>query len=172
MPFSYLRACRKVGVPNIVQRKSRSILRKPTFQRSWFIPLWCLLGLSRAAILTLSFRRIAAYLGSEVGISAWVPLLDSRQERRALQIGKAIRLAARYTPWTSNCFPQAMAARVLLSFYRIPYSLYFGLMRDSETGEFKAHAWVAAGRVSVTGGTSFDQFTVVRCFISQQLIDA
>ena len=30
----------------------------------------------------------------------------------------------------------------------------------------KAHAWVAAGRVPVTGGVSFAQFTVVGCFVA------
>jgi hypothetical protein len=32
-----------------------------------------------------------------------------------------------------------------------------------------AHAWVAAGRVSVTGGMGFFEFTVVACFVSPRL---
>ena len=153
-----------------LQRKTLSFLCQPRFTQLWFVPLWLLLGLSKAAIFTVSFRRLAPHLGAAVGVAPWVPVLIPAQEARALQISRAVRLAARYTPWNSNCFPQAVAARLLLGHYRIPYALYFGLMRDPDTGEFKAHAWVAAGRVSVTGGASFGQFTVVGCFVAPQLV--
>jgi len=33
----------------------------------------------------------------------------------------------------------------------------------------KAHAWVVAGRIPVTGGQSFGQFTVVGCFVAPRL---
>jgi len=128
-----------------------------------------LLGIAKATLATVSFRRLAPFLGTAVGVAPWVPVLDSAQEVRAAHIGRAIELAARYTPWNSNCLPKALIARVLLGLYCIPYALFFGLMRDSNDGEFKAHAWVAAGRVRVTGGTSFDQFTVVSCFVEPQL---
>lgn len=91
-------------------------------------------------------------------------MVGSAQEVRARQIGQTVRLAARYTPWDSNCFPQAVAARLLLGLYGVPYAIYFGLMRDPDSPDMKAHAWVAAGRVRVTGGRSFGQFTVVGIF--------
>jgi len=152
-----------------LQRKTLSFLRQPRFTQLWFVPLWMLLGLSKAVIFTVSFRRLAPHLGAATGVAPWVPVLVPAQEARALQIGRAVRLAACYTPWNSNCFPQAVAARLLLGLYRIPYALYFGLMRDPETREFKAHAWIAAGRVRVTGNESFGQFTVVGCFVAPQL---
>jgi hypothetical protein len=155
----------------LFQRKISSFARQSHFVRRWFVPVWCILGVSKALIFTVSFRRLAPYLGKDSGVTMWIPLLSSSQEVRAQQIGRTIRLAARYTPWNSNCFPQAVAARLLLSLYRIPYALYFGLMRDSESGEFKAHAWVVAGRVPVTGGISFGHYTVVSCFVSPQLAE-
>ena len=69
----------------------------------------------------------------------------------------------------SNCFPQAVAAKLLLSLYRIPYALYFGLWQAPDHSGTQAHAWVAAGRIRVSGGHSLDQYTVVGCFISSQL---
>jgi hypothetical protein len=155
-----------------LQRKVLNFLRLPRFTQLWLVPLWMLLGLSKAAIFTVSFRRLAPRLGAAAGIAPWVPLLHPAQEDRALQIGRTVRLAARYTPWVSNCFPQAVAARLLLGLYRIPYALYFGLLRDPDTGELKAHAWIAAGRVHVTGGASFGKFTVVGCFVAPQLARA
>ena len=156
----------------LLHRKGVSFLSRPRFIQLWLVPLWLLLGLSKAVIFAVSFRRLAPHLGTAVGVAPWVPMVDSAQEARARKIGRAVQLAARYTPWNSNCFPQAVAARVLLGLYHIPYALYFGLMREPSSGEFKAHAWIAAGRVRITGGTSFDQYTVVGCFVAPQLVSA
>ncbi len=154
---------------NTLRRKSRSFAHLPLFAKLWLLPLWLLLGISKALIFTISFRRLAPHLGRAMGVAPWVPLIDPAQQARALQIGRAVRLAARYTPWDSNCFPQAMAARLLLGCYGVPYALYFGLMRDAHTLEMKAHAWVSAGRVAVTGGACFGQFTVVGVFVAPGL---
>ena len=153
----------------MLARKLSSFLRQPVFIQAWFLPVWLLLGFSKGGILLISFRRLAPRLGRPAGLSLWLPLLDERQVARARQIGRVVQLAARYTPWDSNCFPQAVAARVLLGLYDIPYALFFGLARDPASSVMQAHAWVAAGKVRVTGGNSFDQFTVVGCFVSPGL---
>jgi Transglutaminase-like superfamily len=133
------------------------------------LPCWFLLGIAKALIFTMSFRRLAPRLGVSMGIAPWIPLLSPADEKRALMIGRTVRLAANYTPWDSNCFPQAVTARWLLGLYRIPYALYFGLMRGDDGDELKAHAWVMAGRIRVTGGISFGHFTVVSVFVAPSL---
>ena len=125
--------------------KAMSFFRKPAFTKRWFIPVWLMLGISRLMINT--------------------HLLSPQQEAQALRIARVIRVTARYCPWVANCFPQAMTARLLLGFYRIPYSLYFGLCRDPDTNEFKAHAWVTAGHIPVSGGQSFHFYTIVGCYL-------
>ena len=152
-----------------LKRKTINFLYKPLWIKLWFLPTWLLLGLAKSLIFMVSFKKLAPHLGVSAGIAPWIPLLDSPAELRALQIGRVVRLAAGYTPWDSNCFPQAVVARLLLGIYRIPYALYLGLRKDHETGEMKAHAWVAAGKIRVTGGNSFHQFTAVGCFISPLL---
>jgi hypothetical protein len=154
----------------LLLRKGRSFCLLPGFSKLCLLPLWLLLGVSKALIFTISFQRLAARLGQPLGVAPWVPLVDARQRARALQIGRAVRLAAKYTPWDSNCFPQAVAARVLLGLYGVPYAMYFGLARDALTRETQAHAWVMAGPVAVTGGHSFAQFTVVGVFATPGLI--
>lgn len=124
-----------------------------------------MLGASKLLIFNIQFQTLAKLLGQPIGINPWLPLLDSCQERRALLISRAVHLVGKYTLWESNCFPQAIAARCLLGLYGIPFVLYFGLQRDPESSEIKAHAWITAGRVHVTGGVSLDQFTVVGCFV-------
>lgn len=155
----------------ILLRKAKSFLRQPLSSQLGFALVWVLLGLAKALIFTIPFKRLAPRFGVHAGLSPWIPLLLPSQEKKALQIGRLVRLAARYTPWDSNCFPQAVVARILLGLYGIPYALNFGLMRDATTGEIKAHAWVSAGRIQVTGGASFMQFTTVGCFVSPQLGD-
>lgn len=171
-------------------RKVRSFAGLPLFTKVWFVPAWIELGLSRALILAVPFRTLAPRLGTTQGTAAHVPLLTPAQEARARAIGRTIRLAARYTPWTSNCFPQAVVARTMLGMHGIPYAIHFGLMPESRAGAgtsepaerpqssatpapapaaprsagMRAHAWVVAGRVPVTGGHSFHQYTVVGVF--------
>ncbi|WP_447045809.1 lasso peptide biosynthesis B2 protein [Vreelandella sp. H-I2] len=144
--------------------KALSFFRKPAFTKIWFVPVWLMLGISRLLIITITFRRLAPYLGKPVGLCAYSHLLTSKQEAQAIDIARVIRLTARYCPWVANCFPQAITARILLGLYRIPYSLYFGLCRDPDTHEFKAHAWVTAGRIPVSGGQSFQFYTIVGCY--------
>lgn len=153
----------------LVLRKARSFLRQSFIFQLWFIPVWILLGLGRLAILTFSFKRLAPALGLHAGNLVWLPFLSKKQEWLANELARAIQMAARYTPWTSNCFPQAIAARVLLGCHGLPYVLFFGVTHDAEMDYLKAHAWVVAGRVRVSGGYSFNQFTVVGSFVSPQL---
>lgn len=145
-------------------RKAGTFLRRPVFVILWVPPLWLALGAAKVVIFTIPFRRLAIYLGHRSGVNPFVPLVPDELEQRAFLIGQAVTLAARHTPWSSNCFPQALVARFLLRFYRIPCALYFGVKRHPLSGQVEAHAWVAAGRVCVTGGDGFDQFTVVGIF--------
>ena len=118
------------------------------------------------SILVLSFKRIARWLGVHEGTAAQVPLSSPRQEKAAASIGRAIRVAARLTPWTSNCFPQAITARFIMALYGIPHALFFGVRRCGGAEDLLAHAWVVSGRSNVTGGRSFGKYTTVGCFVS------
>lgn len=153
----------------LVVRKARSFAYRPLFEQMWFLPVWLLLGLSRVLILFVPFRTLAPHLGKHTGLAPWVPLLDARQESRARTISRVVQMGANYTPWLSNCFPQAVTARLLLGLYDIPYCLFFGVDRAADKSGMQAHAWIASGRIPVCGGESFDQFTVVGCFTSPDL---
>lgn len=144
--------------------KLKAFWRYPLFVKLWFAPVWCLLGIMRLSIAVFSFRRLVRLFGREADLRTESPKLTDRQERRAILIGRTVRLAAAYTPWESNCFPQALAASLLLRLYRLPFVTYLGLMRDPATREMKAHAWIAAGTTAVSGGVQNDQYTVVGAF--------
>ncbi|WP_277987710.1 lasso peptide biosynthesis B2 protein [Nocardioides aromaticivorans] len=120
---------------------------------------WVLLGTARLLTLALPSTVVRHLLGERRSPSATGP--DPGRvpsppgpsgTGRARQIGWVVRTAAARTPWTSDCFPQALTARVLLRAARVPHVVTFGVRRD-DTGALKAHVRVAAGEVAVTGGS-------------------
>lgn len=153
-----------------VSLKLVRFFRQPFFVQAWFLPVWLGLGLARLAISTLAFKRLVSRLGVSVGVHPWLPLVEPGQENRARWIGQVVRQAARVTPWDSNCFPQTVVARVLLGWYGVPYCVFFGVRRKAEDGAFDAHAWVASGRIRVTGGFGFSHYTVVGVFVAPRLV--
>lgn len=154
-------------------RKFSAFVNKPAFFKLWILPTWCLLGVSKLLIHLVSFRRLERFMGTGCGVSPALALLTSRQRMRATAIGQLVRITACYTPWTSNCFPQALTAALLLRLYRVPYLLCFGLARGRRSDDYLAHAWVSSGPVVVTGGFSFNLYTVVACYLAPNLsVDA
>jgi len=147
--------------------KLKTALRQPLAVWLWLAPCWFLLGFSRLAILTVPFKRLAPLLGAQAQLDPITPVCTPRQERRALAVDAALRIASRYTPWTSNCFPQAMTARIIFGALGIPYALYFGTKRNRETKALEAHAWLASGKVTVGKVRSFREFTPVGVFVSR-----
>jgi len=124
---------------------------------------WSLLGLSRLAILVLPFTVVRRALGDRRDAGTARPLapLHDAAATRAARIGATVGLAARHTPWRSECYPQALTARILLGLARVPHVVSFGVRRDA--GRLVAHAWVRAGDVPVTGGTG-EAYTEVGSF--------
>lgn len=110
-------------------------------------------------MLVLPFKVVRHLLGEHRSPRATGPdtspvplLLRGRDLDRARKIGWTVQTAARRTPWRSECFPQALTARLLLRAARVPHVVTFGLRRD-DAGTLKAHVWVAADQVAVTGGS-------------------
>lgn len=118
-----------------------------------FLAAWSLLALSRLAILLLPFRLVGRALGEhrDPRSEASTAVLDDKTLLRAARIGATVRLAARHTPWRSECFPQALTARILLGLARVPHVVSFGVRRDGDA--LVAHAWVHVGGGMVTGAT-------------------
>lgn len=117
------------------------------------VAAWSLLGLSRLAILLLPFRVVGRALGEHRDPRSDVPATvpDDLTLLRAARIGAMVRLAAEHTPWRSDCYPQALTARVLLGLARVPHVVSFGVRRDGDA--LVAHAWVRVADGIVTGAT-------------------
>jgi len=152
---------------SITARKLHTAARQPLFIWLWLAPVWVAIGLASAVIALVPFRRFAPLLGQNLGTAAFVPLASEAQAQRARLIGRTIGIAARYAPFRSNCFPQALVACALCALWGLPYALFFGARITEETGKLDAHAWVVSGRATVTGGAiSFARFNALVCFVA------
>ena len=87
------------------------------------------------------------------------------------RVAWAINGVRLYTPWVSNCFPQAVAAHRLLRRHGVSSTLYLGAMRNAGSGvasatesRVAAHAWVRSGEHFVTGGAERELYTPILWF--------
>ncbi len=139
----------------------RRFLRRPWRDLALFVQAYCLLGLARLAIDTLKFETLVNRLGAPgFETPPEAPLWHLTEARR---IAWAVHSASRYTPWKSNCFPQAMAAKYLLRQRGIRSTLYLGAAFKART-ELEAHAWLRCGPLYVTGGAGHIHFGTLGIF--------
>lgn len=150
-------------------RKLRSFWKFPLVDKLLVPIIFMLLGIARAAILVLPFRFYAGLLGQYRQTEVFTPVLVSSEVARARRIGRIVRSTAYVTPWESLCLVQALVASLLLRLLNLPYILHFGLAKNTDPKDkepMKAHAWVTAGPVAVTGGRSLSKFTVVGSYVA------
>jgi hypothetical protein len=121
------------------------------------------LGLSRAGILVLPFRRVAALSGLARGESSTA--LSPEVVERAVRVGWAVEAAALRSPWKSTCLAQALAATLMLRRRGLPGTLHLGVARNQTgRGQIEAHAWVRCGEETLTGGSRHGRFTTISSF--------
>lgn len=126
-----------------------------------FVQVFAFLGFARLVIIAVPFPTLANYFGQRMVESP--QQVDKDQLKIAAKVGKIIRIASPYTPWKSNCFPQALTAKYLLNRQGIASTLYFGANFKAE-GEMVAHAWLRCGSLFVTGGAGHKTFGTVAYF--------
>ena len=127
------------------------------------------LGVARLAILTIPMRKMAPYLGHHLQESKREESIETL--KRARRIGWAVRTMSRYTPWTSNCFPQAIAAKRMLQRRQIASTIYLGFSKEGkeETNDFEGHAWLRCGPLYLTGGQNRHHFVALSTFAEENL---
>jgi Transglutaminase-like superfamily len=139
----------------------RRFLQRPRRDQWLFVRVYILLGLARLAINCIPFSTLAKHLGTpSVESPTQIPPPHFQEAQR---IAWAVSSASRYTPWKSNCFPQAIAAKYLLQRRGIASTLYLGAAFKQRT-ELEAHAWLKCGGYYVTGGKGHDHFGTVGIF--------
>ena len=111
------------------------------------------LACARIMIAALSFRRLSACLSGAEDATR----LESDPEV-LYRIGRAVSFAANNVPWRADCFPQVIAARMLLRRYGYTSCIHLGVARIGDD-ELTGHAWITCGETVVIGGELRERYT-------------
>jgi len=144
-------------------KKIRKFTTLSTEEKKLFLEAYVMLGVMRAAILTVSFKRLTRSLEHHTQVQALETLTKTEQER-AIIIGKSIMRAATYTPWESACLVQSLTAQKMLCKRGISCVFYLGVAKEEGETKMKAHAWSQCGESIITGGKGYEEFTVLSVF--------
>jgi hypothetical protein len=157
---------------NFVGRAARklSVLAKLRgAERGLMIEAMALLALARIWLVATPFPKVAEKLGeacapgdldkgSVVGLSA-------ADESVARSISVAIERAAKNVPFRAVCIQRAVAAKMMLRRRAIPCVLHFGVAKGGAGEQMRAHAWLDATHVPVTGYPISSDMREIACFV-------
>jgi len=129
-----------------------------------FIEAYILLGIARAVILLLPFKKVVYFMGTH-GLESSFSYNENKKVVN--KVARAVNRAATLTPWKSTCLAKAMVARQMLKERGISScTIYCGVAKD-ENGSLTAHAWLRCGSTYVTGYENSESFTVTGVFGSE-----
>jgi hypothetical protein len=143
-------------------RLIRKFLALNYADRCLLVEAWLHLGAARLALLSLPFRRLSRYLGTQIPAEEAPPHAQAVLPE-ARRIAWAVDTMSRHTPWESACLAQAVAGKLMLRRRSVPAWLYLGTRKD-EAGSLVAHAWLQIGEEIVLGGAGRQGFTALSAF--------
>lgn len=111
------------------------------------------LGVARLRLAFTSFQQLSERLSNDAPDTPVEPDPDFLR-----RVGFAIRAAANNVPWRSDCFPQAIAARMLLKRKGHASKIHLGVEKGGD-GSIAGHAWLTCGDVVVVGGEDLERYT-------------
>ena len=116
------------------------------------------LGVARLLLALTPFQQLSEKLSRDAPETHADP--DPEFLRR---LGFAVGAAANNVPWRADCFPQAIAACLLLKRKGHASKIHLGVEKSGE-GSIAGHAWLTCGDVVVVGGEDLDRYTEMHCF--------
>lgn len=108
----------------------------------------------RVMLWLLPFRHFRTLVGKSA--PAFTPRSE-QDSKRMIRIAWAVTNTSRPIPG-ATCFTQAIATKILMSWWRFPCVIQIGVMKDEE-GALKSHAWVEVdGKVLIGGLPELEAF--------------
>lgn len=77
--------------------------------------------------------------------------------RKSLQ--QAMILCNNYTLWKTECYTQALTAKILLNRKDIAGTIFIGFKKD-QNGRYQGHAWLRSFDRIITGDVDINSYTV------------
>ena len=113
------------------------------------------LAIARIMLVAMSFERLSARLSATSSSTQIEPDQDLLE-----RIGFAVSAAANNVPWRADCFPQTIAARMLLKRHGYASTIHFGVERVGED-VLNGHAWLTCGETVVTGAAELHRYAEI-----------
>jgi hypothetical protein len=138
-------------------RKIKSFSGTTNQVKLLFFKAYILSGLVKLTLVFLPFSKVLKWQG-EINIeSPECPDQFSAEFRKSLQ--SAMRLCRKYTIWETECYTQALTAKILLNKKRISGTVYIGFKKE-DTGSYMGHAWLRSFDRFITGYEEKNAYTV------------
>jgi len=113
------------------------------------------LVIARIMLVVIPFQHLSERLSSSREATQKAP--DANLIER---ISYAMAAAANNVPWRSDCFPQTIAARMLLKRHGFDSTIHLGVERVGDD-QLEGHAWLTSGDTVVTGNADLSRYTEV-----------
>ena len=124
---------------------------------------------TKAFLIEASLYTIWAYLMIRIfSFKRYLNWLDNpkqhiKSDKITRQVFYTIRKIDKYAFWTTTCYTQAIAARLILKRHNIQSKIYLGMTKD-ENGHLLAHAWTKVDDQIITGGGNLDKYKILYVF--------
>lgn len=155
----------------LILSKFKKFLRLSLSEKKFFLEAFCFLGLMRAAILTIPFKRLTASLQHLPQVGE-MPLLSPREYATVCAVRAGIRLAVSQTPWESACLVQSFTAQKMLQRRGVSGVFFLGVRKKAHVetpvttgGDMDAHAWSQCGDVVISGDSGSETFAIISVFV-------
>ncbi len=91
------------------------------------------------------------------------PQKDIYSEATVKQVFYTIKKIDKNAFWTTTCYTQAIAARLIFKRKNIRSQIFLGMTKDID-GKLLAHAWTKVGDTIITGGGNLEKYKVLYIF--------
>jgi hypothetical protein len=142
-------------------RKIKTFAEAPAAFKWIFVKAWFLSAFVKITLVFLPFNRVMKWKGRPGVETATAPDPGTDQYRRWVQ--SAMRLVALYTPWRSECYTQALTAKIILQQRGLPATIYIGFRKGS-AGSYEGHAWLRSYDRIITGNQEIDTYQLHTCY--------
>ena len=113
-------------------------------------------AVARLAQASIAIRRLPFARAVRLG-SVQLARPPQNPADRVIRVVWAVRAASARVPWRTMCFPQALAAQLMLRRAGIDARLHFGAALEPDKG-MEAHVWVTVDGQTVIGGEQAPRF--------------
>ena len=150
--------------PDMFSRIKKFILLDPGKQLL-LLRIWLLLAWARLRLLCKGFSHFTAGLTLHRTMPA-TACIPRKQLEQAIELGRLVGIAARYTPWQSRCLTQVLVLQRLLEQRQIPGFFSLGVRKagGEEEKPLNAHAWLQCGDTIVSGASPDRSYTTLSTF--------